>query len=352
MKVGDDRLRMTNADFVNRAKKVQSELSAAATDAEKDEIIRLSGRHGVSPFTEYLPYIDINSFFTVPVMHALLFGVVPAFVKYILRKSDQSGPHVLANEVKAMIRDRAGDIVVTSDFGRRYKDVIKYVGSYTMEEWTHFTITLSHYILKGALPPALQQLWDLLVVAVAHYCRASTSTGYTSAASDDAAAALRAYAVQLERGGFPAKMFTYNLHILVCQLGRQEKARGAASKDLELVVERFMQVFKTTVGRRVCSEPEKVYSGNYLLSGALERFRRKNPDMRSYEELCGRSPSVQSECIAGWLYATFGIKVEFEQIVAVSSQIPRDLPPSTTRCRPRNKRSCSSGKASCCLPRA
>ena len=57
----------------------------------------------------------------------------------------------------------------------------------------------------------------------------------------------------MEEHGFPDKQFTYNLHICVCQLRRQEQARGAVSAAMEFVVERVMQIFKTLMGRRVCN---------------------------------------------------------------------------------------------------
>ena len=95
----------------------------------------------------------------------------------------------------------------------------------------------------------VQRLWDLLVTAVEHYCRA----GFTDEASQKAADSLAEFARLMEEHGFPDKQFTYNLHICVCQLRRQEQARGAVSAAMEFVVERVMQIFKTLMGRRVCN---------------------------------------------------------------------------------------------------
>lgn len=61
------------------------------------------------------------------------------------------------------------------------------------------------------------------------------------------------------------------------RLAKQERARGCVSKDLEFVVERLMQVFKTGVGRRVSKSPEKVFINGLLLRRALRRCQGKHP---------------------------------------------------------------------------
>ena len=127
----------------------------------------------------------------------------------------------------------------------------------------------------------VQRLWDLLVTAVEHYCRA----GFTDEASQKAADSLAEFARLMEEHGFPDKQFTYNLHICVCQLRRQEQARGAVSAAMEFVVERVMQIFKTLMGRRVCKEPEKPFTNVFLLEQALKKWRRDHPGMRTLGQM-------------------------------------------------------------------
>ncbi len=300
MKVGDARLQQTHAQHLERARSVEAQLSDATSAAAKEAIVKQNGCHGRSILIALVPYLDYNTFFTVPPMHALMFGVVSSFVKHILRKPTDmpdDASHIVSNANKKIIQQRAADVIVTAYFGRKYKDVVQYNASYTMEEWTHFTLTISHYIFRGdVLTPELKELWDLLVFAVAHYCqRADHRFAYSVSASEAAAKALRDYAIKLEKFAFPPPMFSFNLHIVVCRLGQQEKARGAASKDLELTVEREVQGFKTTVDRRVCKDPEKVYANVQLQMSALEEFEKANPEMRSFEELCGRAPKAESK---------------------------------------------------------
>ena len=73
----------------------------------------------------------------------------------------------------------------------------------------------------------------------------------------------------------------------MCRLRDQERARGATFKDLELVVERVMQVFKEGVGRRVCSNPDRSFVNNFLLGKALNALAKERPPgAQTYEQLC------------------------------------------------------------------
>lgn len=47
------------------------------------------------------------------------------------------------------IASRATDVMPPSDFGRPYRDIVKYVRSYLMEDWVHFVETASCYVFKG-----------------------------------------------------------------------------------------------------------------------------------------------------------------------------------------------------------
>ena len=178
---------------------------------------------------------------------------------------------------------------MTSDFGRNYKCVDKYRGSYRMEDWLHFVCVFSPYIFqKGTLPPLLEEMWGELQTVILHYFGRSEWTADNSRKASDA---LLRYAVLMEENNFPNNMFTFNLHICVCQLARQEAARGATSNDIELVVERGCGEFKTVTGRSPCKDPEKVYANSYLLDRALLQVADQNPGLRSYEELTSGLPA-------------------------------------------------------------
>eukprot|EP00798_Chlamydomonas_sp_ICE-L_P019028 gene19028-25623_t len=73
------------------------------------------------------------------------------------------------------------------------------------------------------------------------------------------------FAQVMEEEGMADNLFTYNLHMVVCRLRKQEKAHGSTVKDLEFRVERQMQAFKTRLGRRVCTDPEKISANAYSI---------------------------------------------------------------------------------------
>jgi hypothetical protein len=83
----------------------------------------------------------------------------------------------------------------------------------------------AYIFLEGTLPPLLQQMWDLLTVVVHHYFRGSID--YSAASAAAAHAALLSYARLMEEKKFPDdKMFTFNLHMLVCRYGMRRLQAG------------------------------------------------------------------------------------------------------------------------------
>jgi hypothetical protein len=156
---------------------------------------------------------------------------------------------VITHDQRQTIRDRSGHFRVTSDFGRNYKCVDKYMASYRIEDWLHFVCVHSHYVFYGTLSPDLEKMWKLLQKAVMHYFGREPWTDDGSRAASDS---MLKYASLMEEKKFPDKMFTINLHISCCQLPRQERERGAASRAIELVMERACGSFKSVIGRTTC----------------------------------------------------------------------------------------------------
>lgn len=255
------------------------------------------GARGKCLINHMLPYTSYNNLFYVPVAHALLYGVVRSFARFIFKKvKDLSSlgvkkDYILTNTVRKVIQKRAPFMAVSTDFGRKYRDVIKHHNNYKIEDWLHFVETFSHYIfLPGTLTPRLEEMWSLLQKVVHHYCRGVSFTKSHGSTfkdqSDLAAEALRKYAVLVEEN-FPSSMCTYNLHMLVCRLPVQEQQRGSSAKDLELVVERNMQYFKQRIGKHNSKDPEKIFVGDLFLEKALRRVVRDHPNLPSYEAMCG-----------------------------------------------------------------
>lgn len=258
---------MTHEDQFERATDAHKAMIKARqnliTKTSLRQIRRNSGAKGLSVIHYMLPYCDYNNLFIVPVAHVLLYGLVASFISYILKDGCK---HQLSSATRKIITERGKDIGVTSEFGRSYKDVIQYKGSYRMENWLHFTLVFSHYLFMGdILPEPLREMWELLQMIVLHYCH---GIPYSQLDADQAAAALKHYASLVE-ANFEREMCTYNLHIAVCRLPEQERQRGSAAVMMEFVVERAMQLFKQMAGRRVSRDPEKVFVGDYMLQQAL-----------------------------------------------------------------------------------
>jgi hypothetical protein len=101
---------------------------------------------------------------------------------------------------------------------------------YRIEDWLHFVECFSKSAFRpGVLPPKLKELWDLLVVAVEHFCRPDSpdpdlepeeQRAAFDQSRDRAAKALDDYATKLQAQKFPTHLFTSNLHLAVCRLVR------------------------------------------------------------------------------------------------------------------------------------
>jgi hypothetical protein len=271
--VRDESLKLTNEQQWARGDKItylQAEARQGRTTKKKvEEAKKQTGCKGLSIIPHILPYVDYNNLFVVPVAHVLLYGLVAGYMNYIMRdgKHSEIGNYpVLDAATRKTIKQRGSGIGVTSEFGRRYKDVVQYKGSYRMEDWLHFTTVFSYYVfLDGTLPQPLEKMWKLLQIIVHHYCH---GIPYSQSEAEKAAGCLMEYAKMVEEH-FETKMCTYNLHIAVCRLPVQEHQRGAAAMSMEFVVERAMQIFKQRSGRRVSRDPEKIFVGDYMLEQSL-----------------------------------------------------------------------------------
>lgn len=80
----------------------------------------LSGCHGRSIITKYLPYADYNNVHIVPVAHAMLLGVVKDFWSLLLCKTPQGQTppdYALPSLNRRVMASRAPCIVLTNDQG-------------------------------------------------------------------------------------------------------------------------------------------------------------------------------------------------------------------------------------------
>jgi len=295
LKVGAEDLQLSDNEQHERGKRLHRAkfdllTRGVGSHAAIQRMATSAGAKDVSVVHKFLPYCSYNNTYLIPVAHTLLFGVVASFICCLLRNPAGSyGGTSLTQEARKTIEERGKHVGAASDFGRKYKDVIKYHNSFTMEDWLHFVLAYSHFVFMGeVLPHDLKLMWELLQTAVEHYCH---GVSFSDQGAIAAAEALRQYAVMVEKKvvekKFPDSMCTYNLHIAVCRLPRQEKECGSAARVTEFIVERAMQSFKEGSGRRVSKDPEKVYCNNFFLEEAVMRLHKKHPGIPSFSSLCG-----------------------------------------------------------------
>ncbi|EFJ39535.1 hypothetical protein VOLCADRAFT_100848 [Volvox carteri f. nagariensis] len=228
LKVGARALKKTHRHFVSTGGVMQAmyrmlHLGAPhkITQKQFDEVALQTGCKGLTAFAA-LPYANLSCLFTVSTGHALLFGM-PA---------DPDAELVMSREACQRITARGQFLVMTSDFGRRYKCIMQYRKSYRMEDWLHFIETSSSYTFKG----------DMLLEACGGACaaRSHTTSGH----------------------GPPTRP--------ECQL-------GSTAGFSDLPVEHMMQQMKTQGGRMVSQAPEKHYVQWLCLIWASESLTEADP---------------------------------------------------------------------------
>lgn len=104
------------------------------------------------------------------------------------------------------------------------------------------------------------------------------------AASEAAALQLHEYACLAEEH-FGHVLCTYNLHILICRLPRQQLHRGHAAYYREFWVERLMQEAKRTTKFRTVGAPELVVVSEMCWRLALDDCKAAHGGLRTFDEL-------------------------------------------------------------------
>ena len=166
LRVGAEQLQLTDQQQMRRALLVQGKKGG-----QKKKAASQQGCNGLSAIPE-IEYVSYSNIWVAPVIHMLLYGVVAEFLRHVLcvkgskskqaaARAEEQGDEAAAvsagvgrmdDEGKKRVAQRAGDIRLTSDFGRTYKDITKYLNSYKMEDFLHFVETFSLYIFKDVSP--------------------------------------------------------------------------------------------------------------------------------------------------------------------------------------------------------
>ena len=89
-----------------------------------------------------LTYLDLHFGYLLPWIHAGPWGILKNFWKHLLR--DYTGrdapPLCIPNRVRKIMSERAKYLVLTSDMGRPYTDIVRYKVTWVMENWLHWTL--------------------------------------------------------------------------------------------------------------------------------------------------------------------------------------------------------------------
>lgn len=157
MLVGDARLKVSNEEHFDRAVRVQNtRLAQPAAAVIKKAVFEEEGVHGKNMLLSrpnLKMYIEPVDIFVVGAVHALLFGIFKDFIEQILpkKKPDNNAPHPelrVSNDRRALIAARAGRLSLPSDYSRTYRDIIKNINTFKMEDCLHFIDVAGPLVLK------------------------------------------------------------------------------------------------------------------------------------------------------------------------------------------------------------
>ena len=293
MLANDPRLLLTHEKSLELASAVQN--GKVIDGVLKKMPASVAGRHGIPPLAE-LSYFDLHFGYLLPWIHAGPWGVLKSFWKYLLRDYTGTRPPAFAipNADRKKMSSRAKYLVLTSDMGRPYTDIVRYKGTWVMENWLHWAETfcpvIAHDVLKESCPQAFDA-WMHLRRAFLHYLCSHEWYDHLDArqkekARVEAKVSMRTYAEFVE-SKLGIQFCTINLRMLTVHSYEQEIQTGPIKHTLEFWVERAIQRYKKWVKDRVVLQPD-IFLGNcYLLECALNDAAAAGRDVH---EMIHRAP--------------------------------------------------------------
>ena len=256
LKVGASELQLTDNLMHQRGKLVD----------QRPELAETAGCTGLSLIPATLSYVSYSNVFVLPFAHTALYGAVADLWAAVLakygREESQRPWWVIPHASRALMRQRGATVSMPADMGRAYRDVTDHHRDWLMHEWIVWVESVSLHVLEDdILHPDVQPLWDALRSGVLHHLRLEGDPAnprpYTEAAITRAQRQLLQYAEGIEEHQLPEELLTYNLHVLVCRLARQEAARGHVGKDIELWIERGVRAPQAQCQVQVYPVPRK-----------------------------------------------------------------------------------------------
>ena len=255
----------------------------------------VAGRHGIPPLAS-LPYLDLHFGYLLPWIHAGPWGILKNFWKHLLRDYTGQPPALIISKAgRKKMSKRAKYLVLPSDMGRPYTDIVKYKGTWVMENWLHWAETFSpvivHDILQQECPEALEAWMDLRNAFLHYLC---SHGWYDHMIADEkekacrnAKFSIRNYAKFVEEK-LGIQYCTINLRLLAVHSYDQEIQTGPIKHTLEFWVERAIQRYKKWVKDRVVNNPEIFLGQGYLLECALNVASAVERDVQKMIPRAGR----------------------------------------------------------------
>lgn len=139
-------------------------IARSKTKQERNLICQKSGVSHYSVLLE-LEYFDIIRFCTVDPMHSLFLGTSKKMCRLW---NDQK---LFSKSQLTEIEERIRSVEVPCDIGRLPMRISSNSGSYTAEQWKHWTLIYSIYCLKGILPQEHFRCWQTFVLACKYLCQ-------------------------------------------------------------------------------------------------------------------------------------------------------------------------------------
>ena len=217
-------------------------------------------------------HFDLRFGVQIPTYHCFLFGVVKTFLQLVLPadKPDYSRPWVVCAEGRAEVKRRANCFVCPSDIGRPYRDVIKSLGGWTMEDVGFFVGTAGLFVLHDAWPRG-SPFYQIFVYFNRAYHILFESTKPREEGGVDTAGHCLLEAAKLCELHMPGTMCPPNLHTMVAHVAEGEVETGSSGVSNEEYVERKIRELVAATRNRATKDVS-AFLVNELLARATVRM--------------------------------------------------------------------------------
>ena len=214
---------------------------------------------------------------TIAISHCFLYGIIKKFIKLCLPKAKRgsSGAYVIAADKRAVMSKRASQFFSPHDTTRKYKDVTKSLGGWTMEDFGFFLGTAGMFIFRDAWPGGDNSpFWKIWVNLHRVYHIMFDSTAKRPPGALATAEACMQEAAKLSEENMHHSMCTPNLHQFVKHPFETEPQTGNMAASNETWVERICRKVVAPARQRNTKLVGPFLANEMLLSARLVELSR------------------------------------------------------------------------------